>query len=150
MDAFAPIRHNPTTVVGKNVGTGQMAKMVGRLTALGVERAKHRPGMHADGGGLYLQVKNGGASWVLRYTLNGRARYMGLGPLALYGLGDARAKALDARRLRHDGTDPIDAKRQARLRMRLEAAKAITFKDAADAYIKSRKAGWRNSKHADQ
>ena len=74
-----------------------MAGTAGRLTALKVERIKSKSGMHADGGGLYLQVTPGGTSWVLRYMLDGKAREMGLGPLALYGLADARAKALDAR-----------------------------------------------------
>ena len=37
--------------------------------------------MYPDGGGLYLQVTTGGASWVYRYMLDGRAREMGLGPL---------------------------------------------------------------------
>jgi hypothetical protein len=36
---------------------------------------------------------------------------MGLGPVALYGLGDARARALDAKRLRHEQIDPIGAAR---------------------------------------
>jgi hypothetical protein len=67
----------------------------GRLTALAVERAKNKPGMHPDGGGLYLQVTANGASWVYRFMLNGRAREMGLGPLSLFGLKDARAKALE-------------------------------------------------------
>lgn len=53
----------------------------GRLTALKVTRLVGKPGMHADGGGLYLQVTNGGASWIYRYMLNGRACEMGLGPL---------------------------------------------------------------------
>ena len=53
--------------------------------------------MSADGGGLYLQVTPGGASWVWRYMLKGSAREMGLGPLALYGLKEARAKAHEAR-----------------------------------------------------
>jgi hypothetical protein len=35
---------------------------------------------------------------------------MGLGPLALYGLQEARQKALDARRLCHGGIDPIKAR----------------------------------------
>src|SRR5579883_3217387 len=126
-----------------------MPRSVGRLAALTVERVKEKPGMHADGGGLYLQVKNGGASWILRYQLNGQTRYMGLGPLALFGLKDARAKALDAKRLRYEGTDPIEAKRQARLRARLDAAKAMTFQQAAEAYITAHKAGWQNGKHAD-
>src|SRR6516165_11498288 len=75
---------------------------------------------------------------------------MGLGPLALYGLADARAKALDARRKRHDGIDPIDARRAERARQRLEAAKAITFKQCAEAYIDAHQAGWRNGKHSRQ
>ncbi|MGA8689671.1 MAG: integrase arm-type DNA-binding domain-containing protein [Methyloceanibacter sp.] len=52
---------------------------------------------------------------------------MGLGPLALYGLAEARAKALDARRLRHQGIDPIDAKRATKAQGLLTEAKAITF-----------------------
>ena len=32
-----------------------MARTIGRLTALKVDKAK-RPGMYADGGGLYLRV----------------------------------------------------------------------------------------------
>lgn len=127
-----------------------MARTTGRLTALGVARAAREPGMHADGGGLYLQVTRGGASWIYRYMLNGRAREMGLGPLALFGLQDARAKALEARRLRHEGKDPIDARRTTRARARLEAAKGITFKECADGYIKAHRAGWRNAKHAGQ
>ena len=41
-----------------------MARAIGRLTALKVERAKE-PGMYADGGGLYLRVTSEGArNWV--------------------------------------------------------------------------------------
>src|SRR5262245_32080490 len=98
-----------------------MARTTGQLTALKVSRA-NRPGMYADGGGLYLQITKGGASWVYRYMLNGRAREMGLGPLALYGLSEARALALDARRLRHQGIDPIEHRRAARAQAQLDAA----------------------------
>ena len=127
-----------------------MARTTERLTALKVERLTETPGMHADGGGLYLQVTDNGASWIYRYMLGGRSREMGLGPLALYGLADARAKALDARRLRHEGIDPIEAKKAARLRLRLDAAKAMTFKQCAEAFIKAHRAGWHNGKHAAQ
>jgi integrase len=126
-----------------------MARVVERLTALKVSRL-NEPGMYADGRGLYLQVTESGASWVFRYMLAGKARWMGLGPLALYGLQEARAKALDARRLRHEGIDPIDARRAQRDRQRLEAAKAVTFAKCAEAYIKAHRAGWRSDKHATQ
>src|SRR6516164_5701702 len=75
---------------------------------------------------------------------------MGLGPLSLYGLADARARALDARRKRHDGIDPIEARRAERARRRLDAAKAITFKQCAESYVGAHRAGWRNGKHAAQ
>jgi integrase len=127
-----------------------VSRAIGRLTALKVEKAKN-PGMYADGGGLYLRVTDNGArNWVYRFMLNGRPRWMGIGPLALYGLQEARAKALEARRLRHEGTDPIEARRAARMRARLDAAKAITFKECAESYIASHRAGWRNGKHAAQ
>jgi integrase len=141
-------------IVGTFVGwtsekTENMARITGRLTALKVERAK-RPGMYADGGGLYLQVTQGGASWIYRYMLGGRAREMGLGPLALFGLSDARARALDARRLRHEGIDPIEARKAARMQARLDSARAMTFEQCAEAYIEAHRAGWRNAKHAAQ
>ena len=38
------------------------------------------PGKHSDGGGLWIYKNaNGGAKWVLRYTLHGRRHEMGLG-----------------------------------------------------------------------
>jgi len=106
--------------------------------------------MYADGGGLYLQITEGGASWVYRYMLNGRAREMGLGPLALFGLQEARAKAQDARRLRHEGVDPIEHRRTARAQQQLDAAKAVTFQQCAERYIASHRAGWRHAKHVEQ
>ncbi|MGA8651566.1 MAG: integrase arm-type DNA-binding domain-containing protein, partial [Xanthobacteraceae bacterium] len=127
-----------------------MARAIGRLTTLKVEKAKEA-GMYADGGGLYLRVTpEGSKNWVLRFMLDRRPRWMGLGPLTLYGLQEARAKALDARRKRHEGIDPIEARRAERARQRLDAAKAITFKQCAEAYINAHRAGWRNDKHAGQ
>src|SRR5215469_12725165 len=129
-----------------------MVRAIERLTAQRVERIKSaeepQPGMYDDGAGLYLRVASGGAkNWVLRYMLNRRPRWMGLGPLSLYGLADARKRALDARRKRHDGIDPIAARHAERARQRLDAAKAITFKQCAESYIASHRAGWRNEKH---
>src|SRR3974390_336271 len=99
--------------------------------------------MYADGSGLYLRVTSEASkNWVLRFMLDRRARWMGLGPLALYGLAEARARALDARRKRHEGIDPIEARRAERAKLRLDAAKAVTFKQCAESYIDSPSAGW--------
>ena len=117
-----------------------------RMAALAVTKVK-KPGMHPDGGGLYLQVsKSGAKSWIYRYTLNGKARYMGLGPLDTVSLSEARKKADVARQLRHEGIDPIEARETEFTKARLAAAKAITFKDAATSYIEAHRAGWSSPK----
>ena len=127
-----------------------MARVIGKLTALDVSRAKKR-GYYGDGGGLYLLVGPSGAkSWVFRFREAGRLREMGLGPLHTIGLAEARQKAQGCRKARLDGRDPIEMRRAERMGARLEAAKAVTFKDCADLYIASHKAGWRNPKHAAQ
>jgi len=125
-------------------------RALSRLNALTVGRLK-APGMYADGGGLYLQVSGTGTkSWIFRFAMKGKEREMGLGPLHTIGLSDARAFAADARKLKLLGTDPIEARRAARDAKTLEDAKALTFKQAAAAYIKANKAGWKNDKHAAQ
>ena len=127
-----------------------MARVVGKLTALDVSRAKKR-GYYGDGGGLYLLVGPSGAkSWVFRFREAGRLREMGLGPLHTIGLADAREKAREGRRLRLEGQDPIEMRRAERMGARLEAAKAMTFRDCAERYIASHEVGWRNPKHAAQ
>src|SRR5262249_23114103 len=74
--------------------------------------ANARPGKHCDGGGLWLYVDgSGNRKWVFRFSLNKLAREMGLGSLDLVGLAEARNLAFQARRLVHQGVDPIEARR---------------------------------------
>jgi integrase len=125
-----------------------MARTVGRLKALEIPRIRE-PGLYADGGGLYLQVGGGGTrSWTYRFMLNGKAREMGLGSLSVVSLSEARRKAGEARRLRADGVDPIEARLAARQRVRLDAAKMMTFKECTEAFITDKGAGWHSAKHA--
>jgi integrase len=105
-------------------------------------------GMYADGAGLYLQVTSKGAkSWIYRFSLHGKPREMGLGSLTAVGLADARSKAAACRTLRQDGVDPIEARRAQHAQAALDAAKAITFKEAAERYIGVHRAGWKAAKH---
>ena len=127
-----------------------MARTIGKLTALAITQPKRR-GYYSDGGGLFLQVSvSGSKSWVFRFRDGGRLREMGLGPTHTVSLAEARQKALDCRKARLDGKDPIQDRKTARSAARLEAAKAMTFKDCAERYIAAHKAGWRNLKHAAQ
>lgn len=123
-----------------------------RLTAIEVERLAKRKGVHHDGGGLYLRSDGKRqCSWLYRYTMDGRQRFMGIGPYPVVTLADARGKADALRRLiKVDGKDPIAERDTVRAAARLEAAKGITFKECAEQYIKAHRAGWRNEKHAAQ
>jgi integrase len=125
---------------------------IARLKAIDLRRVGI--GYHHDGGGLYLQVREGTSgltrSWVLRYTRHGKARIMGLGPLNVLGLADARGRAIEARKLLLDGLDPIETRDAHRAAHRVAVATTMTFGQAAAAYIASHEAGWRNLKHAEQ
>ena len=121
-----------------------------KLSAAAVRNAKE-PGLYSDGHGLYLQVSVFGTkSWVFRFMIGGVARKMGLGAIHTTSLAEARAAALEARKLSRKGVDPIEAEAATRRQRKLEAAKAISFKQCADRYIEANRAGWRNNKHAKQ
>ncbi|HIE4188524.1 TPA: tyrosine-type recombinase/integrase [Stenotrophomonas maltophilia] len=123
-----------------------MGLKINRLTARRVATIAE-PGYHPDGGGLYLQVTASGAkSWVFRYRFEGRRPEMGLGPLHVIGLADARAAADAARKMVQAGQDPLAGRRAAAVAM----SSIPTFWKAAVAYIAERQAGWTNPKHAAQ
>lgn len=127
-----------------------MPRAINRLNPMKVAKTTE-PGLYADGGGLYLQITKAGVkSWLFRYMLAGKARGMGLGPLHTIGLAEARARALDCRRLLLDGVDPIDTRKAERTAKKVAAANDKTFEQCATLYIEAHRAGWKNEKHADQ
>lgn len=121
-----------------------------KLTPLTVLR-KREPGRYADGGGLYLQVSPAKTkSWLFRFMLTGRAREMGLGPVDIVSLAEAREAARGCRKLLLGGVDPIEARRADRQQARAATVKLTTFRECAEGYIEANKPGWKNAKHADQ
>lgn len=103
-----------------------------------VEVKAKGPGKYSDGGGLWLHKRaDGGAQWVLRLTIHGRRREMGLGRLSDVSLKEARAQAEKWRAMVRDGQDPI----KERERQRREAARPEnTLKNIAFDAFESRKA----------
>ena len=75
---------------------------------------------------------------------------MGLGSFPATSLADARGKAAAARKLREQGLDPIEEREAEKRQAAVATAKTITFERAADTYIGSHEAGWRNPKHRQQ
>ncbi len=58
--------------------------------------------------------------------------------------------ALELRKLRLKGVDPIEARKAEQEAVRRERANAVTFSQAVSEYIRLNRAGWRNDKHAAQ
>jgi integrase len=120
-----------------------------KLKPLDVQRLQ--PGLHPDGGGLYLQVAPGGSrSWLFRYSLRGKEHRIGLGSASAVTLKLARQLAAKARELRATGVDPLAQKREQRNAHLVAEAKATTFRECAENYIAVHEAGWRNPKHRQQ
>lgn len=132
-----------------------MARSIERLLKTTFHRLP--PGLHADGGNLYLQVSLGAdqktrrSSWVFRYKMSGcRTRDMGLGSTNDLNLAEAREVARKYRNLVRERLDPIEYRDRERAKNLASAKQVKTFDEAADEYIRLHRATWRNPSHAQQ
>lgn len=127
------------------------------LTARGVTTTT-KLGYTADGGvaGLNLQVTQGVnglvRSWVFRYTspTTLKRRELGLGPLDVVTLADARDKAGKMRLQVIEGVDPKDHRDQDHAARVAARANRTTFEDAAGKCIATKAHEWKNEKHKAQ
>lgn len=99
-----------------------MAKLHGRLTQKKAESFYSNPGLKPgqrarreyDGPNLALQItagaKRANLSWIYHYIFAGKVRDMGLGPLHVVSVAEARKRAIAASLLRLDGVDPLEKK----------------------------------------
>ena len=114
------------------------------MTALTAAKVKAltKPGMHHDDRGLYLRIAPGGSKgWMLRATIDGRRRDIGLGGYPAVSLAKARQFA-DAHRLAvAEGRDPLAEKRR---------AATPTFAEAAVKVHEANLPRWKNGKHTGQ
>jgi integrase len=144
---------NPRAVPKQAERPAAGARSTGRLPA---SYKTLRPGLHSDGGNLYLQVSDGSEgrrrrSWIFRYTLSGRKRRdMGLGSLDDVTLAEARDVAREYRKLLKQGIDPIGHRNTQRAQNLAASVAVMTFDQAAEAYIRQHRAGWKNLDHAAQ
>lgn len=122
-----------------------MAKFIDRLSARTLPTLT-KPGLHADGGGLYLRVDPSGAKrWAFLFQWRGRRKELSLGTLTDVSLAAARTAAQQARRQVAAGTNPIDEKRRQRAAQGLS-----TFGELADQMIEDLAPSWRSKPHAQQ
>ncbi|MCQ3804609.1 MAG: integrase arm-type DNA-binding domain-containing protein [bacterium] len=105
---------------------------VGYLTASAIHSITE-PGKYYDQNGLFLRVERSGSKrWVWRGTVNGRRRELGLGGYHLVSLAEARAKALQYKKLAREGIDPS-----------LIVSEVPTFIEVTEKEIKERIPGWK-------
>jgi len=124
-----------------------------------LETLRKELGRHADGGGLFLEVResrasvgNGAeakpkpkafaASWTVRMQAGGKRRDFGLGSLDKVPLATARDKRDAIRAQFAAGIDPVLERKK--------AAGLPTFQKAAEQLHKERVKGWSNGKHTAQ
>ena len=119
-----------------------MPKIAKELTAKQVQNLKHDGRktnvLAAVGGvsGLHLQITPTGArSWILRAKVGRGRRDIGLGPLSLLSLKEARDKAREVRKQIAEGRDPVAERREARAEAIKVQRRAMTFKEAMEIYL---------------
>jgi integrase len=113
-------------------------------------------GVLIDGKGLRLKVTVNPAgglrkNWLWRGKVkDGPVREIGLGAPDYVSLEAARKRARALREAAKAGIDPIAQRDKERVQKAAEAAKAMSFRQAAERYIEAHRAGWKNAKHAAQ
>ena len=119
-----------------------MPRKAKELSALEVKRLRHSGSggnrFVAVGGvdGLQLQITPSGArSWLLRATVHGKRRQIGLGPFPDVPLAQARERAREMKDRIWRGEDPIADRRR------------LTFAQAAEKTLEARLAEFKNPKH---
>jgi integrase len=121
------------------------------LLSAGKVRSLKTPGDFLDGRGLYLQIRSASSkSWLLKYSMDKRAREMGLGSAFDFSLAEAREERDRLRKLLKRGVDPLEARKAERAVRAAEDAKRLTFEEAARRFLDGHAAKWSNTKHRAQ
>ncbi len=103
------------------------------------------PGKYFDGQGLMLvKSKKEAGKWMLRLTIAGKRREMGLGRWPDVTISEARQRAAEARKSVRDGIDPI-SERQAQRRR----SKRLTVEQAIEQCFVARQAELKNDGQAE-
>lgn len=93
--------------------------------------------MVAVGGvpGLYMQLlASGGRTWILRASVGGRMRDIGLGGFPEVPLTQARERAREAKDKIRRGTDPVEERKAAKAALVAARKRGLTFTEAFDIY----------------
>ena len=118
-----------------------------KLSAIQVKQAKPQDKTYklSDGKGLNLEIRpNGSKYWRLSYRYQQKQKTLALGVFPIVSLADARASALDAKKLIQKGVDPSVYKRQQKA-----ISSELSFKPIAEQWFKKESGRW-SKDHADK
>ncbi|WP_244480394.1 site-specific integrase [Rhizobium sp. Root1220] len=110
-----------------------------------------RPNIWSHGNNLCFSLaKNGRASWVYRYTINGKRRVMTVQAFD-DAISEKELKSLEVLAIEYgeqlkSGVDPLNIRGHSKA----VAKTGDTFQEVAEAYIRTQRSGWKNAKHAEQ
>jgi len=136
-----------------------MPKLVKELKDIDVRRKSHRlnssgrpvPAFHSVGGvsGLQLRCgppegsnKRGPRSWVLRISVAGRRRDIGLGGYPAVSLSQARQLARETKDQVARGIDPVALRQELKANVITERAQHKTFADIAEGWLVIKRSEW--------
>lgn len=134
-----------------------MPRVAKELSALDVKRLQH-PGTRGNatfavGGvsGLLMQITpNGGRTWLLRVSVGGKRREIGLGGFPDVTLAQARERARETKDQIRRGVDPVEERKAARAALAAARRRGLTFADAADKCLTAKLDAFKNAKHRQQ
>ena len=103
--------------------------------------ADKRQSRYADSGGMYLQVSPAGSKrWFMKYRVGGKEKQLALGSYPTVSLKSARTARDNAKAQKSAGTDPVQARKMAKLKE--SALGADTFKETALEWFDKHKTRW--------
>lgn len=129
-----------------------MPKKVREMSATELRRMA-KPGMFAVGGvsGLHVVVTQAGAKcWILRTIVGERRREIGLGGFPEVPLAEARNRARELKEKIRRGIDPVQERKDHRLKLVRSNARSLSFAEAAKRCHAVKAQEFKNAKHAAQ
>ena len=132
-----------------------------KLNPIKIQKIK-KAGLYSDGGGLYVQARKSTSndasknktafakSYIFRYSIDGKERWMGLGSVNDIPLDQAREDAAKYRGLKKRSIDPLQHNQRLASQDAADADEDKTFKECTDEFIEGQKSGWKNRKHESQ
>jgi integrase len=119
------------------IGAGKLTDKAVKAFVAKAERGKKL----ADGGGLHLFITPaGGATWRVKYRLDGKEKIYSIGPYPLVALAAARAELIDVKALLLEGRDPVSNRRVNRAAE--SASVDNTFEAVAGDWLKMKQKEW--------